>query len=634
MFAPAGFAPDKPGNANRRRRRVAAVILRASAACLACGLAAMGMAAAQAPTWSETVLFDFANYSSKGANPGAGVVRDSAGNLYGTTVSGGSAPEGAGVVFRVDTSGQEKVLYTFTGGADGGSPYAGVIRDSAGNFYGTTSAGGTAGPYGPAGVVYKLDTAGHQTVLYSFTGGADGSNPYAGVIRDAGGIVYGTALEGGGTSGAGVVFELDTAGQETVLYSFTGGADGAYPTAGVIRDSAGNLYGTTQGGGTAGAGVVFKLDRAGQETVLSSFTGAADGGYPTAGVIRDSAGNLYGTTQGGGITTGECSTGYLPGCGVVFKLDGTGNETVLYAFTGLADGAFPYAGVIRDGAGRLFGTASGGGITTGTCGTGGCGVVYKLDTTGNETVLHSFSGVPDGAFPEGGVVADSAGNLYGTTYNGGIPAIYGGQGAVYKLDTAGQETVYPFGGPLRGSNPTTGVIRDPAGDLYGATPEGGTADEGVVYKLNAAGQEKVLYSFTGGADGGAPNGGVIRDSAGNLYGTTGGGGAANCGVVYKVDPAGQETVLYSFTGGADGAGPIASLIRDSAGNLYGTTYSGGTAGYGVVYKLNVAGQETVLHSFTFGADGGYPAGGVIRDSAGDLYRSEEDTSELQSLTHL
>ena len=122
MFAPAGFAPDKPGNANRRRRRVAAVILRASAACLACGLAAMGMAAAQAPTWSETVLFDFANYSSKGANPGAGVVRDSAGNLYGTTVSGGSGPGGAGVVFKVDTSGQEKVLYTFTGGADGGNP--------------------------------------------------------------------------------------------------------------------------------------------------------------------------------------------------------------------------------------------------------------------------------------------------------------------------------------------------------------------------------------------------------------------------------------------------------------------------------------------------------------------------------
>jgi uncharacterized repeat protein (TIGR03803 family) len=578
----------------------------------------MGIVAAQAPTWSETVLFDFANYSSKGANPGAGVVRDSAGNLYGTTISGGSASEGAGVVFKVDTSGQERVLYTFTGGPDGGSPYAGVIRDSSGNFYGTTAYGGTAGPYGPAGVVYKLDTAGHQTVLYSFTGGADGSNPFAGVIRDSSGNLYGTAQQGGGTSGAGVVFELDTAGQETVLYSFTGGADGGYPTAGLIRDSAGNLYGTTLGGGTAGAGVVFKLDRAGQETVLYSFTGGADGGSPTAGVIRDSAGNLYGTTQDGGITTGVCSTYYYwsPGCGVVFKLDGTGNETVLYAFTGLADGAFPYAGVIRDGAGYLFGTAYGGGIT-GTCGTGGCGVVYKLDMTGNETVLHSFTGVPDGAFPEAGVVADPAGNLYGTTYNGGVSLSHG---AVYKLDPAGQETVYAFGGPPRGGNPFfDGVIRDAAGDLYGATLWGGTADEGVVYKLNAAGQETVLHSFTGGADGGSPRGSVIRDSAGNLYGVTDSGGTANAGVVYKVNTAGQETVLYSFTGGADGGSPIDGPILDSAGNLYGTTYSGGTAGYGVVYKLNVAGQETVLHSFTFGADGGYPSGGVIRDSAGNLY---------------
>ena len=166
------------------------------------------------------------------------------------------------------------------------------------------------------GVVYKVDTAGHSTVLHNFTNGADGGYPYGGVIRDSKGNLYGTA-QGGGASGAGVVFKLDRSGNETLLYSFTGGADGGYPSAGVIRDLAGNFYGTTNGGGASGAGVVFKLDPSGNETALYSFTGGADGGYPLAGLIRDSKGNLYGTTNGGGAS----------GAGVgLFKLDKTGNE--------------------------------------------------------------------------------------------------------------------------------------------------------------------------------------------------------------------------------------------------------------------------------------------------------------------
>ena len=192
------------------------------------------------------------------------------------------------------------MLHNFASPPKGASPYAGVIRDSAGNLYGTTFGGGTAG----RGVVYKLDTAGHETVLYSFTGGADGGDPYAGVIRDSAGDLYGTTF-GGGAAGAGVVYKLDPADHETVLYSFTGGADGGNPYAGVIPDSAGDLYGTTFGGGAAGAGVVYKLDPADHETVLYSFTGGADGGNPYAGVIPDSAGNLYGTTYGGGTNVGR-----------------------------------------------------------------------------------------------------------------------------------------------------------------------------------------------------------------------------------------------------------------------------------------------------------------------------------------
>ena len=218
-------------------------------------------------------------------------VRDSAGDLYGTTYEGGTS--NAGVVFELDTSGHETVLYSFTSGADGGYPDAGVIRDSAGNFYGTTFSGGTG-----SGVVYKLDTAGHETVLYSFTGGVAGGNPIAGVIRDSVGNLYGTTVNGGG------VYKVDAAGNYAVLYTFTGGADGGTPYSGVIRDAVGNLYGTTQLGGLgvdlSGYGVVYKVDTAGHETVLYSFTGGADGGRPSAGVILDSAGNLYGTTYSGG----------------------------------------------------------------------------------------------------------------------------------------------------------------------------------------------------------------------------------------------------------------------------------------------------------------------------------------------
>ncbi len=414
--------------------------------------AVIGTPSAHAQAATEAVLHSFAS-PPRGASPFAGVIRDSAGNLYGTTTAGGAS--NSGVVYKVNTAGQETVLYSFTGGADGGLPFAGVIRDSAGNLYGTTTAGGASN----WGVVYKLDPAGNYTVLYSFTGGENGGGPYAGVIRDPAGNLYGTTSDGGAAS-VGVVYKLNAAGQETVLHTFTGGADGSFPNAGVIRDSAGNLYGTTTAGGASNSGVVYKVNTAGQETVLYSFTGAADGGLPFAGVIRDSAGNLYGTTTAGGASNS----------GVVYKVNTAGQETVLYSFG--AGGSFPYAGVIPDSAGNFYGTTSSGG-------TANAGVVYKLDPAGNYTVLYSFT--LDGGYPRAGVIRDSVGNLYGTTSSGGTA----NAGVVYMLDTAGRETVlYSFTGyPNDGGQPYAGVIRDSAGNLYGTTYDGGRSGAGVVYKL-------------------------------------------------------------------------------------------------------------------------------------------------------
>jgi len=358
-----------------------------------CALAAIGTALAQEQTSTESVLYNFTPTS--GYNPNAGVIFDAEGNLYGTASHGGPARHG--VVYKLDPAGQETDLYSFTLTPDDGEmPKSGVTRDSAGNLYGTTYYGGVA----YAGVLYKLDPAGQETELHGFTGGAGGGTPQAGVVLDSAGNLYGTACKCDSTGYYGVIYKFDTAGQYTVLHTFSG-VDGGMTVAGVVLDSAGNLYGTTSNGGAANMGVVYKLDTAGQLTVLHSFTGGADGGTPYAGVIRGSAGGLYGTTYLGGTAN----------MGVVYKLDTAGQLTVLHNFTGGAGGEEPYAGVTLDPAGNLYGTALYGG-------TKNHGVVYKLGAAGY-TVLHSFSGSTDGDNPYAGVALDSAGNLYGTTYYGG-----------------------------------------------------------------------------------------------------------------------------------------------------------------------------------------------------------------------
>src|SRR5271157_3461030 len=335
----------------------------------------------------------------------------------------------------------ESVLYSFQGGTDGAGPYAGLVLDAQGNVYGTTYYGGdlACSAYG-CGTVFTVDTTGKETVLYSFTRvGGDGAGPYAGLVLDAQGNLYGTTYAGGNPActlegpGCGTVFKVDTTGKETVLHSFTGtGGDGANPYAGLVRDAQGNLYGTTYVGG-AGYGTVFKLDTTGKETVLYSFTGY-DGSGPEAGLVLDAQGNLYGTTKYGGNLA--CYAPY--GCGTVFKLDTTGKETVLYSFTGTGtgDGEAPEAGLVLDTKGNLYGTTPYGG-TNGGASNGG--TVFKVDTTGKETVLYSFAGTGagDGQNPEAGLVLDAQGNLYGTTYFGGANA----GGTVFKVDTTGKETV-------------------------------------------------------------------------------------------------------------------------------------------------------------------------------------------------
>jgi uncharacterized repeat protein (TIGR03803 family) len=241
--------------------------------------------------------------------------------------------------------------------------------------------------------------------------------------------------------------------------------------------------------------------------------------------------------------------------------------------------------LLQDPNGNLFGTTAYGGGASACSGSFGCGVVFAINTAGKEEVLHSFSGVAgDGAIPGAGLVRDGEGNLYGTTQYGG----YYGQGSVFMLDRTRKETVlYSFSGGADGGQPLLGyLVQDAEGNVYGTTQFGGTYGQGTVFKLGRDGNETVLYSFNGGTDGAYPYASLVRDGEGNLYGTTNQGGAFGNGTVFKLDKYGNETLLHTFTGvGADGASPFADLLRDGKGNLYGTTFFGGASGHGIVFMI-------------------------------------------------
>jgi uncharacterized repeat protein (TIGR03803 family) len=276
-------------------------------------------------------------------------------------------------------AGKATVLYSFSGGSDGSVPAAGLIAGKAGNFYGTTYAGGSSG----YGAVFELAPDGSETALYSFGGGSDGEYPQSGLVQDAQGNLYGTTFEGG-SDGLGTVFKLAADGTETVLHSFTGAAltrggpyDGAYPMGGLIVDAKGDLYGTTETGGS-NYGTVFEISADGQERILHTFAGSPDGAYLLATLTPDGSGNLFGTTLGGGVQSNYCGVG----CGAVFELSPKGKkswtETVICSFQGEGnDTTNPWANVIEDSAGNLFGTATLGGDYN-DCESGGCGAVFEL----------------------------------------------------------------------------------------------------------------------------------------------------------------------------------------------------------------------------------------------------------------
>ncbi len=370
--------------------------------------------------------------------------------------------------------------------------------------------------------------------------------------------------------------------------------------------------------------------------VIHNFVGGLDGSEPAAGLTIDGAGNLYGTTFEGDALTGT-----------VYKLAFKSSRWVLsplFLFTkGGSNGAIPYARVILGKDGTLYGTTGYGGNPQ-NC-SDGCGVVFNLRpqptppttplTPWVETPLYRFGGGSDGANPySADLVFDQAGNLYGVTYNGGVGTCSGGCGTVFKLTPSGgswtETLLYSFTQGGDGQHPWGGVIFDQSGNLYGTTVYGGANGKGTIYELTPSGSgwtESIIYSFTGGADGANPYAGLIFDQAGNLYGATGSGGSGVGGTAFELAPSNGGwtfNLLYSFTGasGQFAGGPVASLAFDSAGNLYGTTHGDGAYNFGAIFKLAPASGSwnyTSLHDFTGGDDGGYPRSNITFDKSGNMY---------------
>jgi uncharacterized repeat protein (TIGR03803 family) len=421
--------------------------------------------------------------------------------------------------------------------------------------------------------VFELAHGSGTITTLASCNGTDGANSDAGLIRDSSGNLYGTAHDGGPTVavqdlGDGTVFELaHGSGTITTLAAFNVAPCSSHPYGGVIMDSSGNLYGTTKYGGALNQGAVFELAHgSGTITTLFSFNGT-NGSQPYASLIMDSSGKLYSTTLFGGANND----------GTVFELaQGSHTITTLASFN-RTDGADPWAGLIMDSSGNLYGTTLEGGASND-------GTVFELaHGSGTITTLSSFNDT-DGEYPKAGLIMDSSGNLYGTTHDGGAS----NDGTVFELahGSGTITTLASFNG-TDGAHPydEEGLVMNSSGNMYGTTAYGGGSNDGTVFELaHGSGTITTLASFNG-TDGAHPYGGLRMDSSGNLYGTTHFGGASGNGVVFELaHGSGTITprVLFNRT---DGRHPQAGLIMDNSGNLYGTTADGGAPGLGTVFEL-------------------------------------------------
>jgi uncharacterized repeat protein (TIGR03803 family) len=571
--------------------------------------------------------------NADGAQPWAALALGPDGNLYGTTWKGGSG--GNGTVFNVTTNGVLSTLHFFGASPDGANPEAGLTLGPDGNFYGTTSGGGTNG----YGTVFKVTTNGVLTTLHSFTAlnsdgvtgdetNSDGAAPNAGLTLGTNGALYGATYMGG-SGGSGTLFEITTNGTWTTFYTFSAcgyndgstgevdtNSDGANPTAALALGSDGNFYGTTDYGGKSGSGTVFKATPSGALTTLYTFAAGRtvfssetdlytnlDGAQPHASLTPGPNGNFFGaTTRGGNV-----------GAGTLFEVTTGGTLTTLLTFTN-GNGTYPNGGLALGSNGNFYGATEGGGSS-------GNGTVFEVTTNGAFTTLYDFANY-NGASPYAGLTLGPNGNFYGATYQGGtngagVQVVADGYGTAFELTTNGALTTIINFANTNGANPEANLVQGPNGNFYGTTYSGGSNNDGSVFELTTNDILTTLASFAG-TNGLNPAASLILGTNGNFYGTSAYGGKDGYGTVFELTNTGGFTALHSFTDSSDGASP-AGLTLGPNGNFYGTTAGDGSSTYGNVFEMTSNGALTNLYTFTNGTDSASPDAALTLGPDGNFY---------------
>jgi len=583
------------------------------------GTSANGVVFRASSAGAVTILHSFGG-ASDGSYPLGALIQGNDGKYYGTTYYGGSTNDGT--AFKISSGGTFTLLHTFgTAFHDGVGPQAGFVQASDGTFYGTTSNGGD--PTANSGTVFKMTSGGTITILHRFRDGSvtnDGAVPFSALLMAANGYMYGTTAYGG-SANSGTLYQVTTTGAITLLHHFDDGSvtnDGIFPLEGsnVIQSTNGKLLGMALQGGASNKGVIFQTDT---YTIMHNFLDGSvtNDGFMPWSLMQSTDGNFYGVTLGGG------GTGFSDSYGAFFKMTPTGTVTSLHNFNYLeADN--PWAPLIQATDGNFYGTSS-------TGGTYEEGTVFKVTPSGTVTVLHEFGSVSnDGNGPlYGGLVQNTDGNFYGVTSLGGSFNL----GTAYKVTPTGTVTIlHNFGSTSTdGQEPKGGLIKSTDGNFYGTTSIGGSASKGILFKMTSSGTVTILHNFADGSvtnDGQDPTATLLQDSSGNFWGTTEQGGSASLGTVFKATAAGTVTILHHFADGSvvnDGKNPYAGLVK-ATGNFYGTTYLGGSANKGTIFKITPAGVFTILHQFgdgTIPSDGTNPGGTMVLGSDGYLYGTTE-----------
>ncbi len=474
------------------------------------------------------------NSTADGTYPQSDLIQAKDGNFYGTCYGGGQY--GNGTIFKISSGGNYSVVKNFSVGVDGGYPYAGLMQNTDGNFYGITRAGGAKS----GGTIYKLTTAGVYTVIHNIDYANEGTTSSSVLVKGADGSLYAmTSL--GGVFNYGIIFKTTTAGAFTKIADFNGATLGNAPYSSFIKGNDSAYYCTTTAGGAYNYGTIVKIC-GGKATVLHSFNKSTDGGMPQGDLLLASNGNFYGMTSNGGAN----------GLGTIFKITPGGSFTVIHNFNGTTDGSNPHGGLIQAKDGNLYGMTTAGGANN-------AGTIFKISLSGTFKLIKSFVFATDGGAPNGNLLQANDNNFYGITSN---------SGRVFKLTTAGVYTnIHTFNSSTDGYNSFGSLIQAADGNLYGTCSDGGQKSAGTIFQITLSGTFKVLRVLDATVDGRMPKGTLLQGADGLLYGTTSIGGTYNAGTIFKISATGTYTVLHHMNITTDGGNAYGSLIFAPVNNL-------------------------------------------------------------------